>query len=195
MVTGGKYHSLPPVTGFYCITLDVLELGLLTRLALNSQTSTCLCLPSSRIKGPITVHKYHFCVEAWAGSSWPFIWLLSPVVLPRVTEYSHTSVLILSWVNKQGEVVTRDPSISSLAFKWEKNKLAGWASEILGTFATSTVYISQYDYNVLIMPYQRCLGSQRHSGLVRGIYVPIIRYLRGDIMSKHKIHLCLMCTY
>ena len=38
-------------TGLHCIALGVLELTLWTRVALNSQRSTCLCLLSVVIKG------------------------------------------------------------------------------------------------------------------------------------------------
>jgi hypothetical protein len=37
--------------GFLCVALAVLELDLYTRLALNSERSTCLCLLSSEVKG------------------------------------------------------------------------------------------------------------------------------------------------
>ena len=39
------------LTGFLCVAMAVLELAMQTRLAWNSQRSTCLCFPSAEIKG------------------------------------------------------------------------------------------------------------------------------------------------
>ena len=39
-----------PHTGFLCVVLAVLELTPYTRLAVNSERSACLCLPSAGIK-------------------------------------------------------------------------------------------------------------------------------------------------
>lgn len=55
------------------IALAVLELTMLTWLALNSQTYTCLCLPRARIKG---VHHH-----TWQAS------VFLEIVVPYVTVY------------------------------------------------------------------------------------------------------------
>jgi hypothetical protein len=49
---GGRYFE----TGFICVTLAVKDLTLKTRLDLNIQRSTCLCLLSAWLKG---MHHHH----------------------------------------------------------------------------------------------------------------------------------------
>jgi hypothetical protein len=49
-----------PKTGFICGALNVLELTLYTRLALNLQGSTCFCLQGAGIKGI-----YHHCLASY----------------------------------------------------------------------------------------------------------------------------------
>jgi hypothetical protein len=49
--------------GFLCVALTVLELALSTRLTSNSQTSTCLCLPSH----VATTSLHPFSFRMWAS--------------------------------------------------------------------------------------------------------------------------------